>query len=174
MTTKKKFVGVQLLARNEKRELVAILQVRGKWNAEKNNPESYPGICQVTAFGGLEEGEDFMQALLREVKEELGDEIVLFIKKLKGAGQLKEICHYETPERQTVIYGTIAGEDILKMMLKKEKNDSFGGFKIIRQDEIEKIVDLKNINREIGATEEIIAMFPAAKKAVEIAFEKLG
>ncbi len=173
MDTKKRFVGIQLFAKNAAGELVAILQVRGKWNTEKNSPESYPGICQVTAFGELEEGEDFMQALLREAQEELGNEIVPFIKKLKDAGQLKEIDNYETPEKQIVIYGAIVEENVFNILMKKKKNSSFGGFKIIRQNEIEKIVDLKNIDRETGVTDEIIAMFPDAKKAVKLAFEKL-
>ena len=57
---KKKSVGVQILSRDKKGALVAILQVRSQWNEEKNSPESYPGTCQVTVHGKLEEGEDFI------------------------------------------------------------------------------------------------------------------
>ncbi len=63
---KKRSVGIQLLGKNTLGELVAILQVRAKWNSEKNTPETWPGACQVTAHGKLEDGEDFMQALFRE------------------------------------------------------------------------------------------------------------
>ena len=174
MVTKKKSVGVQLLSKNTNGELVAILQVRAKWNAEKNAPESWPGACQVTAHGKLEEGEDFLQALLREVKEELGEEIVPIIKRLSDSGELKELSNYDTPEKQIITYGAIVVEDVLKTLLEKEKTDSFGGFKLIKYNEVEKILDIQKFDKTIGVAEEnIIAMFLDEAETVKIAFKKL-
>ena len=174
MTTKKKSVGVQLLSKNTNGELVAILQVRAKWNAEKNAPESWPGACQVTAHGKLEEGEDFLQALLRETREELGEEIVPIIKSLSDSGELKELSNYDTPEKQIITYGAIVVEDVLKTLLEKEKTDSFGGFKLIKYNEVEKILDIQKFDKTIGVAEEnIIAMFLDEAETVKIAFKKL-
>ncbi len=174
MTTKKKSVGVQLLSKNTNGELVAILQVRAKWNAEKNAPESWPGACQVTAHGKLEEDEDFRQALFREVGEELGNEIVPVMQKLSDSGELKELSNYDTPEKQIITYGAIVVEDVLKTLLEKEKTDSFGGFKLIKYNEVEKILDIQKFDKTIGVAEEnIIAMFLDEAETVKIAFKKL-
>ncbi len=175
MQNKKKSVGIQLLGKNKDGGLVAILQVRAKWDAEKNCPESYPGMCQVTAHGGLEEGEDFMQALFREVQEELGDELLLIVKKLSETGKLIELINYEKPEKQVITYGAIIEEKVWKNMINREKKASFGGFRVIRPNDVKKIVDLKHIDRNTGVTDEnTIAMFSDEKEAVKMAFEKLS
>lgn len=175
MTTKKKSVGVQLLSKNKTGELVAILQVRAKWNTEKNTPESWPGTCQVTAHGKLEKGENFRQALLREIREELGDEITPIIQTLSNTENLKELVNSDTEEKQIITYGAIIEEDILEKMIAREKSDSFGGFKIIRRNEIKKIIDIQKVDKKTGVTDEtVIAMFPDEKEAVRIAFEKFA
>lgn len=175
MTTKKKSVGIQLLGKNKDGGLVAILQVRAKWDAEKNALESWPGMCQVTAHGKLEEGEDFMQALFREVEEELGEEIALLVKKIHTSGNLRELINNEEPEKHIITYGAVVEENVWKNMVNREKKASFGGFKIIRPNDVKKIVDLKHIDRNTGVTDEnIIAMFSDEKEAVKMAFEKLG
>src|SRR3989338_3226480 len=174
MVTKKKSVGVQFLGKDKKGELVAILQVRGEWNAEKNAPESYSGACQVTAHGKLEKGENFMQALLREVREELGNEIVPIVQKLSDAGDLKELVNFDSPEKQIITYGAIVEESVWKAMIGREKSSSFGGFRIIRHDDVEKISDIRTFDKTLGVTDETtIAMFPDEKEVVKIAFKKL-
>ena len=61
------------------------------------------------------------------------------------------------------------------MLMSKPKSQSFGGFRLIKQNEVEKIVDLSGIDKNIGVTDKnVIAMFPDDKEAVRIAFEKLG
>ena len=171
---KKKSVGVQILSRDKKGALVAILQVRSQWNEEKNSPESYPGTCQVTVHGKLEEGEDFIQALLREVLEELGAEIVPIIRELYESGQLIELVDDDSPERQIVTFGAIIREADASRLVAREKSPSFGGFKLIHRDEIDKIINLRTLNKEIGVTDETIAMFPDEKEAVKLAFEKFS
>jgi len=169
MDTKKKAVGVILLSKDEKGELVAILQVRSKWNAEKNAPESWPGACQVTAHGKLEEGENFMQALLREVGEELGEEMVPVIKELADKKRLVELTNYDTTEIQIITHGAIVDTDILNMLLNKKKTNSFGGFKLIKQSDVDKIIDIKTIDKITGVIDEnMIAMFPDTKKLCKL------
>jgi len=175
MDTKKKAIGIVLLSKDEKGELVAILQVRSKWNAEKNAPESWPGACQVTTHGKCEEGEDFMQALLREVEEELGKEIVPIIKKLSDAGKLTKLVNNETPEKHIITYGVVVDKNIFQALMKKKKKPSFGGFKLINNNDVEKIVDIQKFDKTLGVVDKnVIAMFPDHKEAIKIAFEKLG
>ena len=172
---KKESVGLQLLGKDTGGKLVAILQVRAKWNAEKNSPETYQGACQVTVHGRLEGGEDFMQALLREVKEELGEEIVPAVKALMENGKLVELITLETHEKHVITYGGIVEEDVLKKLVEKEKTPSFGGFRIIQKNEVEKITNLQKFDRLIGvADKNIIAMFPDEKESIQLAFDKLA
>ena len=125
--------------------------------------------------GGIEEGEDFIQAIFREISEELGPEIVPFIRELFANGKFKELIDLETPEGHIVTYGGIVTEKVCKVLLAKQKDRSFGGFKIIRSNEINKIIDLQTINKDTGVTdEETIAMFRDEKEAVRLAFLKLG
>ncbi|MBI2627681.1 NUDIX domain-containing protein [Candidatus Nomurabacteria bacterium] len=172
---KKKAVGAQLLSKNIDGELVAILQVRAKWNAEKNAPESWPGACQVTAHGKLEKGENFLEALMREVEEELGNEMVPIIKQLSKTGKLMELVNNDSQEKQIITYGVIVKENVFQTLMKKQKSPSFGGFKIIQKENIDKIVDIKTIDKITGVTDEnIIAMFPDHKEVLKIAFQKLA
>ena len=97
MINKKKSVGIILIGKTAG-ELMAILQVRGVWNQEKNAPESYAGACQVTVHGKLEEGEDFMQALWLEMTEELGAEVLPAIKALR----LIELVKNDSEEQQII------------------------------------------------------------------------
>lgn len=175
MDKKKEAVGVQVLGKGEDGELVAVLQVRAKWNAEKNTPESWAGACQVTAHGKCEEGEDFIQALFREITEELDNEIAVVVKKLYESGKVIELINKEDFEKHIITYGAVVEENVLQNLMKKERSNSFGGFKIIKRDDIEKIIDIKTIDKTTGVTDEnTIAMFPDQKEALRIAFEKLS
>lgn len=35
-------------------------------------PESFPGACQLTVWGGVEDNETPFRAMLREIEEEIG------------------------------------------------------------------------------------------------------
>jgi 8-oxo-dGTP pyrophosphatase MutT (NUDIX family) len=176
MAQKKKAVGVILLARNgEGEELFAISQVRSWWNKEKNAPESWPGGCQVTAHGGLEEGENPIQALMREAEEELGEEIVPILRRLFKTGDIHELINLYTPEKEIVTYGAILEEYFCQDFTGRQKSPSFGGFRAIQRHEVERILNLGTFDRKNGVMDEtIIAMFPDDKEAVRLAFEKLG
>lgn len=71
MADKTRSVGV-LITTNLEEKRVAVLQIRGCFNTEKMKPESWIGLCQVTAAGKLREGESHIDGALREVNEELG------------------------------------------------------------------------------------------------------
>lgn len=69
---KKRSVGLLVITHVNSIGLVAVLQRRGEFNHETMAPETYSGACQLTAHGKVEVGEFFVDALLREVREELG------------------------------------------------------------------------------------------------------
>lgn len=168
----KKSVGLQIVSKNVSGELVAILQVRAKWNTEKNVPETFPGCCQVTVHGKLEDGEDFIQALKRETEEELGKEVSPHILKLIDAQNLKELTNNQTPEKHIITYGVLIDADTLNILINREVNNSFGGFKVITQKDIAQIVDMKTIDKIKGVTDaSTIAMFPDDKEAASQALE---
>ncbi len=173
-STKKKSVGIQLLAKSND-SLVAILQVRSKWNSEKNVVETWPGACQVTVHGKLEEGEDFMGALLREIEEELGDEVATILRNLAKEKSFEILINDDHPEKQVITYGVIVDESVLHILTSRAKSSTFGGFKIIRREGVDKIIDLRTIDKTTGVTDaNTIAMFPDEKEAVLVAFERLG
>lgn len=171
----KKSVGIQLMGRNSQNKIVAILQVRSAWNEEKNSPETWPGACQVTAHGKLEKDENFLQGLLRELKEELGEELEEIVKKSADEKKLIELVNEETPEKHVITYGIIIEDKTMENLLSKNTSRSFGGFKVITEKEINEIVDIKNIDKVVGVTDpKIIAMFPDEKEALTMAFNKFS
>ncbi len=111
---------------------------------------------------------------MREISEEVGTEIVSIIRELYESGQLIELVNDDSPEKQTVTFGAIIKETDASRLTAREKSPSFGGFKLIHCEEIDKIIDLRTLSKEIGVTDETIAMFPDEKEAVRLAFEKFS
>ena len=95
----KKSVGLVVLTHSLSDGFKVVLQRRG-------GQDSYPGACQVSAHGGLEENEDFLQALIRESNEELG---VTFTSKhivWKDNGPpLTELVHVKDEKRKSILMG---------------------------------------------------------------------
>lgn len=77
--TNKKTVSI-LITTKIKGQIKFILQKRGAFNHEINKKESYAGAYQITCHGGVEPGESFKQALVREASEEVGP---VFARQLK-------------------------------------------------------------------------------------------
>jgi len=68
---KRRKKGGILLFTVENGELVAHLQQRGRYDYNHGKPNTWPGICQVTAEGKRRPDENPLQAAVREAEEEL-------------------------------------------------------------------------------------------------------
>lgn len=167
---KKKDIGLIVLVDTQERGLVAVLQVRGNFNVEKNEQETYVGASQLTAHGGINEGESKIDALLRETREELGEE---FANLIQGRTlDLKELNRVENENMSVVNFGlTVAKQDLEKIKIDERTG---GSIRLVTKDEIDNIRELKasdRLNSIIDKNE--IAMFPDDIGAVKLAFEKL-
>ena len=141
---------------------VVVLQRRGKFNHEKMAPESYPGGCQASIHGGVEENEMFEQALFREAEEEFGSDFVLFLKQhLDGMSEVS-IIKDESCEIRT--YAIELPSDCIKVI---KLRPSSGRLDFLCKDKIDSIVDIKQFTRERGVTDSrVIGMFNDARDAV--------
>lgn len=170
---KKRAVGLVILTKIPAMGgLVAVLQRRGKFNHEKMGPESRPGGCQVTCHGKLEESESFLEALQRELSEELGElfRAVLFFD--QNWESFIKIVDIHDPEKDIITYGMLVKCEILKFV---RFGPSTGGFEFVTCEGVDKIRNLNEFDKRIGVTDlNTIAMFPDEIKAVQKAFEVLG
>lgn len=160
MKIMKKTVGLILITNTGK----AVLQVRGNFNIERNEPETYADATQLTVHGSIEKNESEIDALLRETREELGKE---FANLVQGkALELREINRVENEEISVVNFGlSIAEKDLEKIKGAKMRP--------ISKNEIANIRELKPSDREKSIDKNEIAMFPDDIEAVKLAFEKL-
>jgi hypothetical protein len=83
--------------------LVAILQARGTYDPEEKRPQSFPGTCQVTCHGDLENDENAMDGLFRECSEELGQTAAQHLLALKSS--LRELTHLKTDKKDMLTFG---------------------------------------------------------------------
>lgn len=162
-----KSVGLEVLTRlPEANELTAILQIRGEFNHENMGPESYPGGCQITVHGKLEDGETEVMALFREIREELGDSAYM---------QFYYVRHNWMSLNQTEMttnFGIFLESDFLKCL---RLSPSSGGIRLITRAQVEQIQDLRQFDKKVGVTDRgITAMFADEKEALRLAFEKLA
>ncbi|HJO89638.1 MAG: NUDIX domain-containing protein [Candidatus Pacebacteria bacterium] len=148
---------------------VAILQTRGKFNYEKRTPETYTSAMQISVHGSIEEDESEFEALIRETKEELGEEIA---QEIEGRyGELIELNRIEKDSLSNVNFGIVLPHEFLQ---KVKLHPSSGGLKLLPKEKVEEITELKKSDREHGIQDgKKIAMFPDDIEAVKLAFEKL-
>lgn len=159
----KKTVGLIVITDTEK----AALQVRGNFNFEKNSPETYRGAYQLTTHGSVGKGETEKDALLREIKEELGEEFA----NLVHGSTLEEINRVENKKISVANFGLRIAEKGLKKIKIDERTGA--SIKLISKDKINNIRELKPSDREKGVNKNEIAMFSDDIEAVKLAFEKL-
>lgn len=147
-------------------ELVAVLQRRGEFNPEKMDDESWPGACQVTSHGKLNDGEGWVDGLIREATEELGRGIEIHLQNCNWA-TLRE----KKGKEHARTYGIIAPPHVLQDIRLEPVS---GGMKILKRSELCHILDLRtNFNKTEGVRDrQVIAMFPDEIEAVKAAFEK--
>lgn len=147
--------------------LVAVLKARGFFNTEKMSKESYPGVFQVTVHGGAEAGGALMNALFREIKEELGNEAEKIVKKERAS--IFEINRIETDDRVVVTYMLKLPSDFLHEI---RLNADSGEIRLVKAEDVGVISDIKEVYKVAGVpNRKIIIMFPDEKKAVKKAFE---
>ncbi len=160
---KRKSVGLLLVIRNSEGELEAVLQRRGRYNHEKDwGRESRPGGCQVTIHGGVEDGETTMEALFREIKEELGKEF------------LNLVIFWEEPPRLlegdsdvSMTYAMFVPKTALSLI---RLGPSSGGIDFLKIGDVKNIKNILDFDKVIGITDyNTVAMFPDEIKAVEMA-----
>ena len=108
----KKRSGVGTLLMTKEGELVAHLQKRGSWDYRQERPQTWPQVCQVTAEGKRQAKETDLEALRREVMEELGPSMGTWI---------FHVLLDEKPDKfvlvqndQTIIYGLVVPIDVFK------------------------------------------------------------
>jgi len=137
----KTFVGILImtkikLSENSPEELVALLQRRGKINDEHEsgfNWQSFPGLCEITAYGKAEENEDVEIALEREIAEELGEKTLEMIKQV---GKEKIFEHTNDKGEKYFIFASLLPIDIFKTI---QLDISTGGIEIVKKSDLENI-----------------------------------
>jgi hypothetical protein len=156
----------------EPEELVAILQRRGEFNHETMRPESWPGACQLTVHGKVEEDENEKNTLFRETVEELGQDFVLGFM-IAMSFKMVEIGEVLTEKKHVQHYAVEVLPDRLKSI---RFNASTGGVRIMRYKDLDRIQNLfMGYIKEKGIElRSATAMFPDEIKAVKKAFEIFG
>lgn len=164
----KKSVGLIVATKLPNYGEVVILQIRGEFNHENLQPESWPGGCQVTAHGGVEEKESIQEALIREAREELGEKISSVLEKEKFIKLMKK---EEEENKINITYGVFLEPEFLRLI---KLNPSSGGLRILKSEELGDILDLKTFDRTEGVPDrKVTAMFADEIEAVRLAFKKL-
>ncbi len=137
--------------------------MRGRWNTEKNKPETWPGGCQVTAHGKLKEGETFFGALWREMIEELGERFARTV----STESLVEVSRHGEGDDTVVTYATLIDYSLVAAI---EPGEDSGGIRELRHEEVTAIQVLRGSDETAGVPTEVTAMFGDERKAVEKAF----
>jgi len=172
---------VKMPQEDGKEVLMAVLQRRGRFNTEKMKLESYPGCCQVTVHGKLNEGEEIMTGLRRETEEELG----LFFAEtyFSLCGHYVGTIIHKTSDESVITFGTVMPIDLLRgirlgpdsgglvYVNEKRINDQRIIFEIGKDDKDMVPDAMKKYGPSEAAT---IAMFPDEVEAVRKAFEVFG
>ena len=153
-------------------EVFAILQRRGRWNYERAfGPESWPGICQVSAHGRVREGEHLFNALHRECEEELGSYAADLVSRNKN--DIVKVGDHKTKDKEVTTYALkIRWTDLNRMKI----NPSSAGLEFVSASQLPKVIDApKHFKKETGVADiRTIAMFPNEIEALKKAFQLIG
>lgn len=162
----KTYVGLMILTQDEGNEPVVILQRRGAFDYEKNMPESFAGVCQVTAHGQADGDESPEEALLREVEEELGKTAAATVR--REFSRIKEVGRTEIDDKVRITYTlTLPTSFVQEIHLHK----SSSGLVLIKKSELCNVQGALPEYREHGVpAHDCIFMFPDEKSALERLF----
>lgn len=93
------------------RELAVLLHSRGEYDFQKNQPETFPYLFQPSCHGKVDGEEELMQALHREMKEEIGGRFCSTAWPLMEFHKVyEEVKH----DRHTTTYATFISNEPLK------------------------------------------------------------
>lgn len=149
--------------------LVAVLRERGFFNFEKMRPESWPGGCQVTVHGKIDEGEKPLDALYRETREEVGEEFAKIVFSRK-----KPALIFSKHNADGEVF-TYAVKIVCELLWRIRLSPDSGSIRFLQQAEIGKIRDITDYGKNTGVQcRNTIAMFSDEKQALEIAFKLDG
>lgn len=173
MTTRvNRMVAALLVVSRDDQGPFAVLQRRGEWDYEKGQPESWPGACQSTANGGMEDEdeEDTYRAMRREVFQELGPEFAGLLIPPYAPTRLCRIVT-ERLHREADIYWVEVPEAMLSSI---NLHASTGGLLRVRPGR--EILDMSlHFNRTDGVTDRrIVAAYPETIEAVARAFKLMA
>lgn len=162
----RKGVGLLVLTDLPKIGWVAVLQVRGYFNTEEMRPQYYAGGCQVTVYGGINKGEGWKQALMREGREELGFGVVPIIRRAK----IFKVSNFQRANETGEIYATILNSEFLR---KIRLGPDSGGLRLVKPEEIKNALDLSKFKNGVKDYKSL-AVFPDMKRTIKSAFGILG
>lgn len=157
LMTKKKQVNGELVT-------AAILQRRGRWDTENDHPETYPDCCQVTVHGKIHREEIPLEALFRESCEELGTEFTRTCEKNISVSRLVEV---KDEHQEVITYGGTIISSFLKIA---QLGPSSGGFDLVTEEEVEKIIPITPQMKHTGPPAGVRAMFQDEIDSVKKAF----
>lgn len=164
-----KSVGL-IAAINKDGELQAILQKRPKFNGETNQPESYPGGCQVTCHGRLKEKESNIEALVREAEEELGGNFSQVV--IEHRDDLIKVHQKAKGDEEVITYGLLLKDE--QDVQKIRPTDHVEKIIFFPLKDIDQIQNLKQFDRRGGVEDgAIVAMFEDEIKALKKLSKKL-
>ncbi|GEM_PF-350157 len=124
-------------------------------------PEKYRHLIKNPNFRDRELGENFDTAV--EVERDNPSEDKL--------ETLREIYRFEDEKNLKVAYAVKLPCEFLKNIC---LGPSSGGIRLLKEEEIEKIQDLKNFDKKVGVTDRnILAMFADTKETIQRAFTLL-
>lgn len=151
----KTFVGILIMTKikishDSPEELVALLQRRGKVNNDGDycfKWQSYPGVCEITSYGKAEKDEDAEKALMREIKEELGENVAEMISK---CGKQKIYDEVNPKGERYYIFTSLLPKEIFKNM---KLDISTGGIEVVRKSDLKDIRECYFSNEKIFITD---------------------
>ena len=162
-------VGLVILTEVPGLGLAAVLKERGYFDFEKMKPESWPGGCQVTVHGGVNENEHFLTALHREMEEELGKDFSDSFWS-NTSRKITEVHAIRTSEKEIV---TFAAKVHFGLLPGIKLSPESGAIRFLFRNEIGKISDLANYPKNTGVTDRRkVAMFSDEEAAVLSAFAR--
>ena len=164
MRVKRSVVGILFLSLEDDGTPIAWLQKRGQVHFGKHTGgQTWPGICQVSVEGKVNSGESIIYALLREIKEEFGEEFLRHVSDTVREGHA-QIVYTDT---HTHTYATL----IPKKLFEYVRLESIsGGLIPVRNRGINRLIAARTDWKDKfhGQTETVV--YPRVIPALKVAF----